>query len=116
MPYAISLAEENGAKLILLHVEKDPGEDKRNPQEKESAAEILRQLDGLVPSQVGQYRPIPSCSVGQPAEAILEAAKERQADLIVLGVRGARHMLVATHLKEVQPTRLLPELTARCLR
>jgi nucleotide-binding universal stress UspA family protein len=99
-PYAVSLAEENDAKLILVHVAPDPGGAKRNPQEKQSVAETIHLLDGLVPSEpANKCRPETVVEHGRPAERILDVAKERRADLIVLGVRGARHLLAATHLE-----------------
>jgi nucleotide-binding universal stress UspA family protein len=99
-PYAISLAEENDAKLILLHVAASPGESKKNIKGRLSIAEVMHLLDGLVPSEAALWcRPETVVEYGQPAERILEAARERGADLIVLGVRETRHLLAATHLE-----------------
>lgn len=99
-PYAISPAEENGAKLILLHVAGPLGEHKRNMEQNLSVAEATDLLDGLVPSESAPWcRSETVVEHGQPAERILGTARERGADLIVLGVRETRHLLAATHLE-----------------
>lgn len=100
VPYAISLAEENEAKVTLLYVAGDPAEHKRNAEERVSVAEAMHLLDKLVPSEAALWcRPETVVEYGYPAEQILQVAKERGADLIVLGVRHTRHLLVATHLE-----------------
>ena len=56
---------------------------------------------------------------GEPAERIVDAAKRRGADLIVLGVRGAAgHMGAATHLEGATAHKIVahaacPVLTVR---
>ena len=98
-PYAISLAEENEAKLTLLYVAGDPAERKTNIKETPSVAEAMHLLDNVVASESALWcRPETVVEYGHPAERILQVAKERGADLIVLGVRHTRHLLVATHL------------------
>jgi nucleotide-binding universal stress UspA family protein len=98
-PYAISVAEENDAKLTLLYVAGDPTERKRN-RERLSVAEAMHRLDKLVPAESAFWcRPETIVEYGNPGERILEVAKQRGSDLIVLGVRGTRHLLAATHLE-----------------
>jgi nucleotide-binding universal stress UspA family protein len=117
--YAISIAEENDAKLILLHVAGLPGERKRNTEQRLSVEEAMHLLEGLVPSESALWcRPERIVEYGQPAERILEAARERGADLIVLGVRETRHFLAATHLEgstahKIVASALCPVLTVR---
>lgn len=96
-PYAISLAEESDAKLILLHVNREHGEGKRNIEKRLSVAEAMHLLDRIVPSDAALWcRPEALVLYGQPAARILETAKEYGADLIVMGVRGRGHLLAAT--------------------
>jgi nucleotide-binding universal stress UspA family protein len=103
--FALSLAEEARAQLLLLHVIEMPPELKAEPMsagfdvEKIRAAataESMKQLQALVPD------PPPNCIVkplvreGAVYHAILATAAERTADLIVMGVqgRGAVDLLV----------------------
>jgi nucleotide-binding universal stress UspA family protein len=101
VPYAISLAQEHQARLILLHVTRprDPGAEYR-PGEP-SVANALYELHELVPKDAELWcRPEAVLEYGEAAARILEAAKERNADLIVLGVRNAAgHLGAATHLE-----------------
>jgi nucleotide-binding universal stress UspA family protein len=100
-PYAISMAQENQARLLLLHVMRDPDlkTNKRTPQD--SVANAMHQLYEIVPPEAELWcRPEATVRFGNPAERILEAAMELEADLIVLGVRDAAgHLGVATHLE-----------------
>lgn len=97
-PYAISMVQENQAKLLLLHV-------MRNPDP--AAAEKNRQ------DSVANVR------FGNAPDQTLEAAKEHDADLIVLGVRDAAGRLgAATHLKRTTAHQVVahaacPVLTVR---
>jgi len=87
LPYALSLAEENQARLILLHV---------IPlvplQHQDSAAASARgRLEVLVPPESSNWCQ-PECVVRFefPAEGILTLAGSQGADLIVMGVhKGA---------------------------
>jgi nucleotide-binding universal stress UspA family protein len=78
-PYAISLAQEHRAQLILLHSIETKGD----------TPSILFTLRQLVPFGA-DLRCEPECVVehGAPAAKILELAEARCADLIVLGVHG----------------------------
>jgi nucleotide-binding universal stress UspA family protein len=102
-PYAVSLAQENHARLVLVHVMREPRQ--RNEKEKRkfelSVAEAIHQLYETVPKDVElECPPEVAVEYGQPADRIVEAAKQRNADLIVLGVRSASGGLgAATHLE-----------------
>lgn len=92
--YALSLAEENQAHLTLLHV---------IPlvplQHQDSvAAEARTQLEELVPRDAADWCK-PECEVRFefPAEAILNLVRERNADLIVMGVHK-RAPFASAHL------------------
>jgi nucleotide-binding universal stress UspA family protein len=99
LPYATSLAQENQARLTLLHVIGEPkvGELVHPEQYVDST---LRQLRNLVPPEVELWcEPKFMVERGPAADKIMEVAVARGADLIVLGVRGAEgRMGVATHL------------------
>ncbi|MGA8220094.1 MAG: universal stress protein [Candidatus Acidiferrales bacterium] len=83
-PYAISLAQEHHAQLILLHsIEGD-----------EDVDAMLHTLRQLIPfgAELGS-KPVCVVEHGAPAGKILEVAEGHGADLIVLGVDGSRHRL-----------------------
>lgn len=97
-PYAISLAQEHQAQLSLLHVLERVDAAIRDPEL--SAASLLHRLQALVPTEAELWcRPKYFVNYGSPAAQIVELAKARHADLIVMGVRRAEgHMVAATHL------------------
>jgi nucleotide-binding universal stress UspA family protein len=99
--YAVSLAQENQAQLILLHVIDGKRDVSARGRAGISIADAMHELLELVPSDVELWcRPEPVVQYGQAAERILEEARGRHADLVVLGVRGAAgHLRVATHLQ-----------------
>jgi nucleotide-binding universal stress UspA family protein len=95
-PYAISLAQENQAHLVLLHVIEDPkpGDLVESPEGVNLKA---RKLQQLVTEQAGLWcEPTYVVEQGPAAEKILDVAKRRHTDLIVLGARPAKGL--ATHL------------------
>jgi nucleotide-binding universal stress UspA family protein len=100
-PYAISLAQENQARLLLVHVVRQRDHDRDDRQYELSVAEAIHHLYEVVPDSVQLYSP-PEVSVehGNPGKRIVEVAQERNADLIVLGVRDAAgHLSAATHFE-----------------
>ncbi len=95
-PYAISLAQENQAHLVLLNVIEDPkaGDLVDSPEVVDSKERKLKQF---VTEQVGLWcEPTYIVEQGPAAEKILDVAKRRHTDLIVLGARPAKGL--ATHL------------------
>jgi nucleotide-binding universal stress UspA family protein len=118
-PYAISVGEENDARLILLHVVRGRGESEGSTAKGPSVAEAMHRLDGIVPQGEAVWcHPEALVLYGSPAERILETAKERGTDLIVLGLRDTRYLLVATHgerstAHKVVVSALCPVLTVR---
>jgi nucleotide-binding universal stress UspA family protein len=125
-PYAISLTEENNAKLVLLHVMRIPERVENGRNEKEqgrfelSVAEAIHQLYETVPKDADLHFPPESfVEHGDPADRILAIAKDRSSDLIVLGVRNAAGRIgPATHLAratahKVVAHALCPVLTVR---
>jgi nucleotide-binding universal stress UspA family protein len=95
-PYAVSLAQENQAHLALLHVIEDPkAGDLVNSSEVVEFKE--RKLRQLVTQQARLWcHPTYIVEHGPTAEKILDVAKRRHTDLIVLGARPAKGL--ATHL------------------
>ena len=99
-PYAISLAQESRAELVLLHV-MEKGERTR-PQTFRSltVAEALHQLHESVPPEAQLWcRPETVVVYGEPTARILETAKQKGADLIVMGIRNTGDLFTATHLE-----------------
>jgi nucleotide-binding universal stress UspA family protein len=95
--YALSLAQEFQARLTLVHVvppHMEPGTYWKHIVEARTRA-----LRGLVPADAELWcRPEYTVKFGVPAAGILDAAAEKHADLIVLGVRSASgHIGAATH-------------------
>jgi nucleotide-binding universal stress UspA family protein len=91
---AFALARAHGARLILLYVKQPQeaiqGEFGLSPPEPEPVdADIIDRLDELVPegSPVQVERLV---AHGMAAEAIVQVAKEKHCDLIVLGTHGRK--------------------------
>jgi len=101
-PFTLSLARENQARMQIIHVMRHP--DKRTTKDEKkfelTVAEAIHKMYDAVPKDV--ELPFPAevfVDYGEPAERIVEAGKERGADVIVLGVRDAAgRMGAATHL------------------
>jgi nucleotide-binding universal stress UspA family protein len=84
--YALSLAQHQGSQLLLMHVSK---ETPQTEQERQRMAEDGKQkLRSLIPPTTQLAQPTEAIvEFGTAAERILRVAQERQAGLIVLGVR-----------------------------
>lgn len=86
-PYAISLAQENQARLTLLHVIPKPvtGELVHPENFLDSTLRLLR---NIVPPEAEFWcEPKFAVEQGDPADKILKVAAAHNADLIVMGVR-----------------------------
>jgi nucleotide-binding universal stress UspA family protein len=97
-PYAVTLAQENQAKLTLLHVIEEPKSGLGNPDQ--LVPPELPMLCRVVPKEARLWcEPEFLVEEGIAANKILEIAAEEKADLIVLGVHPPRGPLHAdTHL------------------
>src|SRR5579863_5563940 len=112
-PYAVSLAQENQARLYLMNVVPTPVLDSE-------AASLKARLKGLVPPEAKLWcEPKAFVDSGEPGDRILEEAEELGVDLIVLGIRpvsrlaGTRtHMGMATAYKVVSGA-ICPVLSVR---
>ena len=114
--YAVSLARQFRASLTLLHVIEDYGD--RLHEHPKPIDEALEQLRGLVPEEGFRYEPELIARYGAPAETILQAAEESEADLIVLGVSPSVNRLMPIHLGRSTAHRVVvgancPVLTVR---
>ena len=94
--YALSLAEENDAGLTLMHVLVE-----LQPMVLECSQQLLadyrKRLWDLVPPDAAMWcKPQVAVETGAAGEAIVRAAKDRAADLIVMGVHSGG--VVASHL------------------
>jgi nucleotide-binding universal stress UspA family protein len=117
--YAVSLAQEFQARLILLHVipEPQPGDLVTANEVTRAAKELLRKL---VPQEAQAWcEPEFFVEHGSPSDRILELAHLRSSDLIVLGVKpeegvpgAATHLPIATAHKIVSRAEC-PVLTVR---
>jgi len=98
-PYALSLAQEAQAQLVLLHVMTTSGENGARGAAASSIADAMHKLLELAPEEAKLWcRPEPVVQYGQVAERILEEARGRKADLVVLGVRAPEGpVALATH-------------------
>lgn len=119
-PYAISLAQEHEARLILLHVVHERDHETDGRRNVASVANLMYELHELVPKDAELWcRPEGVVEYGEPAARILEAARQRNADLIVMGVRDAGGRLgAATHLERAVAHKVVahakcPVLTVR---
>ncbi len=118
--YAVSMAQENQARLILVHVIRKPNEALGESVAEEAVVNAMGQLYELVPADAELWcRPEAVVRYGSPAQQILETAKEHGADLIVLGVRNsAANLSAATHLEKTTAHKIVahamcPVLTVR---
>ncbi|MGB6429743.1 MAG: universal stress protein [Candidatus Acidiferrales bacterium] len=116
-PYAISLAEEHEARLILLNVIHERVGDADRGRIQTSIAHLMYELHEIVPQDAELWcRPEAVVEYGEPAARILAAAKQRDADLIVLGVRDAAGRLgAATHLERATAHKVVAHATCPVL-
>jgi nucleotide-binding universal stress UspA family protein len=88
---ACALARDYGARIVLLHVREIPtgiyGEFGAIPAEPYEVGDINEQLAAFKPPYA-QVKVEPVVAQGNPAPTIVEIAKERGCDLIVMGSHG----------------------------
>ncbi len=115
LPYALSLAEENQARLMLVHFIPLVSQ-----QEEEASIQAARErLKGLVPPAAEPWCELQfEVRIGFPSEGILRIAEEQSADVIVMGVHAASSPRASAHLPwaighEVVSQASCPVLTVR---
>jgi len=95
LPCALSIAEENQARLVLMHVVT------MVPYQHREAAiqnEMARLKAMLTEEETACCRPEYVVNFQFPAEGILDAASNHHADMIVMGVRHGETPRLASHL------------------
>lgn len=97
-PYAISLAQEFQARLTLLNVVSEHIDGRTEPRP--IVLDRTNRLRALIPAEAELWcRPEFVVEFGKAGENILKVARERRADLIVLGAKSAKgYTAAATHL------------------
>ena len=101
-PCAVSLAQKHQAHLLLLLVMPKPEHPSADDNKRLAVctAEAMQRLYEIVPYDAkSELSSEAVVEYGEPAERILEITKQREVDLVVLGVREARHIGAATHLE-----------------
>ncbi len=125
MDYAISLAQDYHAKLFLLYVIQDISIAEWYVPSSISAADLVQDMQksaekemekwgGEVSAKVPQVEPL--IKRGVPFVEIIRTAKDRQADLIVIGTHGRTgidHMLFGSTAEKVVRKSPCPVLTVR---
>jgi nucleotide-binding universal stress UspA family protein len=106
LPYALSLAEENEATLIILQLAPLVFPELRDSEETRTR-EALRPL--VPPDAEVWCKPEFVVRFQFPAEGILELAKEREVDLIVMGVRKSSDTGMPDHLPWPVASRVVAE-------
>jgi nucleotide-binding universal stress UspA family protein len=115
LPYALTLAEESQAQLVLLHlIPLVPVVDRETVK-----ANAIEKLKALIPKDASAWcTPEFDVRFEFPAEAIVRAAKRHNSDVIVMGVQQNGHARAVSHLPwatatEVVATAPCPVLTVR---
>jgi nucleotide-binding universal stress UspA family protein len=91
IPTAVALAQQDGARIVVAHVEQDIAGKGGGPivaTEDEIQAEIRQQAEELSNDGVEASVEMRSVTLGGPAHAIADIAREANADLIVAGTHG----------------------------
>jgi nucleotide-binding universal stress UspA family protein len=119
--YAVSFAQENQSRLVLLHVLPAPKAGRSNKSVELSVAEALHRVEDLLPRDAELWcRPEPVVEHGQASGQILATAERCGADLIVLGVRGMDTLTrLVTRVERATAYEVIahapcPVLTVRC--
>ena len=119
LPYALSLAEEDQAELALLHVVEQPAAGVLDVDKVK--ASLMQRLEQLVPPEASSWCNV-QCLVefghqfGRPAERIVDVARNRAADLVVLGVRPTHGALsTVTHLTHTTAQHVVAHATCPVL-
>jgi len=115
--YAISLAQENQARLTILNVQPRPKAGELIEAERYATATLMRLQEIVSEEQQLWCEPYYLVEQGDPAEKILDVAAHYRADLIVLGIRP-HDLGTATHIARPTAHRVVagatcPVLTAR---
>jgi nucleotide-binding universal stress UspA family protein len=95
LPYAITFANQFGAKLVLLHVVHTTAKAKSYLYRAS-----LQRLEELTLNSTLKVRPqfvVEYCSTGPISEKILETAENLKVDLIIMGLRRSTYVEATSH-------------------
>lgn len=96
--YAAAFARRDEAKLVLVHARKKSKQDRSVKRSELSVAEVMHRLGETISCAAAlRHRPETLVEYGDPGTRIVEVAKRKEADLIVMGVRNGGSVSVATH-------------------
>jgi nucleotide-binding universal stress UspA family protein len=98
MQYAYLLAKEYGASLALIHVAEDVWQEPLSTRLKPADFFLERLLERHWKVEDEGVKPEYFVKFGPRVDCILDAAARLRSELIVIGVRGARHPQIAAHL------------------
>lgn len=124
LSYALDLAARLGATVSLIHVFEDLIEQSPYPELYIPLApalrdELLQSVNGRLNDRVARGGAVAMSSeicFGAAAQAIVDAARTRDADLIVMGTHGRHgvaHLLMGSVAERVLRTAACPVLTVR---
>ena len=95
LPYAVSYANQFGAKLVLLHVVHTTA--KPNSFLYRASLQRLEELTLNSPLKVRPEFVVEYCSAGPISEKILDTAENLKVDLIVMGLRRSKYVEATSH-------------------
>jgi nucleotide-binding universal stress UspA family protein len=95
LPYAVSYANQFGAKLVLLHVL--PTAPNLKSLLYTAAMEALEDVSRKDTLKVKPECVVEFCPSGPISKKILETAKRLEVDLIIMGLRRAKHVQASSH-------------------
>ncbi len=111
--YAAAFAQRDQAELVLLHARENSSQSRSGKRSELSVAEVLHRLYEIVPcADTLRHRPETIVEYGEAGARILEVAKRKEVDLIVMGIRSAGSVFASTHLDAGTAHKVVAE--ARC--
>jgi nucleotide-binding universal stress UspA family protein len=94
--YALSVAHEDEAELVMVYACKKGKRPGSGGGRELSVAELMHRFEETIPNtEKLRRRPEALVEYGEPGERIVEVAKRKQADLIVMGIRDTESACAA---------------------
>lgn len=87
LPYIALLARQYGSRVTVLHVM--PENEAATADAKGVTESTRKTMWNLFGADLGEFQPEYSVAFGNTAETVLRVAREKQADMIALGIRNA---------------------------
>ena len=118
LTYALWLAEQEDARVTLLHVLKMPTDVPVENSQSQKEMALQRLVHLLPPETAASLETEFIVEIGSPGEHILKVAEGQNADLIVISPHHTSYARVSTHLPWIVPHQVLcharcPVLTVR---